>query len=100
MSLLAALSPLLTVAAATAAPCNPIPGWERVLADEKVRIVVLGEMHGTNEMPALFADAVCLTAQARSVVVALEQPSVDQAAVDAFLASDGGDEAKRAFLGA
>lgn len=101
MSMIAALSPLLlATAASSAAPCNPIPGWDQVLAGDEPRVIVLGEVHGSNEVPALFADAVCLTAQTRPVVVAVEQPSVDQAAVDSFIASDGGEEARLAFLGA
>jgi hypothetical protein len=99
MSLLAALSPLVLAAATpVTGQCAPIAGWDQVLGDERSRIVVLGEVHGSNEIPAAFADAVCLTAQSRRVVVAVEQPSVDQAAIDAFMASDGGDGAKNAFL--
>lgn len=101
MSLVAALSPLLLAAAAPAAQsCTPISGWERVLADDAVRFVILGEVHGSNEMPAVFADAVCLTAHDRPVVAALELIELDQPAIDAFMASDGGAEAKRALLGA
>jgi hypothetical protein len=101
MSLFAALSPLpFSVVAAGAGPCNAIPGWDQVLADEATRIVVLGEVHGSNEAPAVVADAACLTAQTRPVVIALEQPSVDQAAIDAFIASDGGEAAREAFLAA
>lgn len=101
MSLLAALSPLLIAAGAPAEPpCAAIAGWEQVLARDSVRFVILGEIHGSNEMPAVFADAVCLTAADRPVVVALEQTSADQAAIDAFMASDGGPDARRAFLGA
>jgi len=99
MGLLAALSPLFFAAATpVAAQCAPIAGWDQVLADERSRIIVLGEMHGSNEIPAVFADAVCLTAQSRRVVVAVEQPSSDQSAVDAFIASDGGEAARSAFL--
>jgi len=99
MSLLAMLSPFLLAAGAPAEPlCADIPGWEQVLADEAVRFVILGEMHGSNELPAVFADAVCLTARDRPVVVALEQTSADQAAIDAFMTSDGGAEARGAFL--
>jgi len=99
MSLFTALVPLLVATAApTEPPCADIPGWEQVLADEAVRFVILGEMHGSNEMPTLFADAVCLTARDRPVVVALEQDAADQAAIDAYLASDGGAEARRALL--
>ena len=101
MSLFAALSPLfLSVAAAGAGSCNAIPGWDQVLADEATRIVVLGEVHGSNEAPAVVADAACLTAQTRPVVVALEQPSLDQPVIDAFIASDGGEAAREAFLAA
>jgi len=100
MGLLLALSPLLLAAAAPATACDPIPGWDQMLAKDEVRFIVIGELHGTNEIPALFADAVCLTAQERQVVVAVEQPSIDQAAIDAFMASDGGEEARREFLDA
>ncbi len=101
MGLLFALSPLL-LAAGTPAPaeCNPIPGYEAVLADPTVRWIVIGEIHGTNEVPEIFADAVCLTARLRPLVVALEQPASDQGAIDEFIASDGGAEARRKFLGA
>ena len=99
MSPFAALSPLLLAAVEPPLPpCNPIPGWDQVLAGDEPGVIVLGEVHGSNEIPALFADAVCLTAQTRRVVVAVEQPSVDQAAVDSFIASDGGQEARLTFL--
>lgn len=101
MNLLAALAPLLmTTAPPTETPCPDIPGWDQVLADEAVRFVILGEIHGSNEMPAVFADAVCLTAADRPVVVAVEQTSADQAAIDTFMASEGGPDARRAFRGA
>lgn len=98
----AALSLALAGPAANAetAPqaCVPIPGWEQVLAREELRWIVIGELHGTAETPAIFADAVCLAAQERRVVVALEVPSTDQPAIDAWLASDGGPAARAAFL--
>lgn len=100
MSLFLGLASLAVAAAAsTGTPCAPISGWEQVVADERTRWVIVGEIHGTNEAPDAFADAVCLTAQARGpIVVALEQPSIAQAAIDSFMASDGGEEARRAFL--
>jgi len=49
-------------------------------------------------MAAIFADAACLTAEAAPVVIAVEWPEIDQTIIDAFIASDGGAEAKRAFL--
>ena len=100
MSLSLGLASLvLAAAASSAAPCAPISGWEGVLTDERVRWVIIGEMHGNNETPAIFADAVCLTSQARkTVVVALELPSREQDAIDRFMASDGGKQAQREFL--
>lgn len=78
--------------------CQAIDGWDSLLAREQVRWIVIGEMHGNTESPAIFADAVCLTAQARPVVVALEMPSMAQPAIDAFIASDGSEDAQAAFL--
>ena len=98
MSLLIASSLLLLAPTPPSDVCAPIPGWEQVLADEQLRWIVIGEVHGSNEVPAIFADAVCLTARSRPVVVALEQPASDQAAINEFVASDGGQEAARAFL--
>lgn len=79
-------------------PCQAIDGWDSLLARDQVRWIVIGEMHGNAESPTIFADAVCLTAQARPVVVALEMPSIAQANIDAFMASDGGEDAEAAFL--
>lgn len=79
-------------------PCKPIPGWNTITSEKKIRWIVLGEMHGTNEMPEIFADAVCLTAQVSPTVVALELPAIDQPRIDAYLKSDGGPKAKQAFF--
>lgn len=99
MSLFLGLSSFVAAAASSGASCTPIAGWEQVLADERARWIVIGEMHGNNETPAIFADAVCLAAQVRGpVVVALELPSREQAAIDRFMASDGGEAARRALL--
>ncbi len=101
MGLLAMLSPLLLASSvATSQTCSPIPGWEQVVARGETRWIVIGEVHGTNEVPELFRDAVCQTAQSRRVVVGVEQPALDQEAIDTFIASDGGDAARRAFLNA
>jgi hypothetical protein len=95
----------LAAVAATAAPsspataCTAIPGWEQVLAKPSLHWIVIGELHGTEETPAIFGDAACLTAQARgAVVVALEMPTTDQSRIDAFIGSDGGSAAQAEFL--
>lgn len=89
---------LIFAASGSAVACRPIPGWDEILANPSARWLVIGETHGNNESPDIFADAVCLTAQVRPVVVAVEHPDADQAAIDAFLASDGGEAAMQAFL--
>lgn len=78
--------------------CEALDGWNELLAEEDARYIVVGEMHGTAETPALFADIVCQTGQQEPVVVALEQPETAQAEIDRFLASDGGEQARELFL--
>lgn len=95
-SILAAV--LLAATVPPSEPCQAIPGWDRVISDKKIRWIVLGEMHGTNEMPEIFADAVCLTSEVRPTIVALELPATDQPLIDAYLKSDSGPEAKQSFL--
>jgi hypothetical protein len=91
---------LLAMAVPDPLQCNAIAGWDQVLAKKEMRYLVLGEMHGTNEMPAIFADAVCLTAKKRPTIVAVELPETDQPLINAWLVSDGGSEAKQALLAA
>jgi hypothetical protein len=95
-----ALAPLaLAAAVPSSVACSPIPGWDQVLADAKAHWIVIGELHGSAETPAIFADAVCLTTQTRGpVVVALEIPAIDQAMIDAFIGSDGGPAARADFF--
>jgi hypothetical protein len=78
--------------------CVPIAGAQQVLADGRVRWLIVGEQHGTNETPAAFIDLVCIAATKRTVAVAVEQPVTQQAAIDAFIASDGSAAARAAFL--
>ncbi len=91
------LSALLAIAAPLTS-CPPLDGFAKVVAARQVRWIVAGEMHGTNEMPAMFANLVCLASQSAPIVVAVEQPEQDQAAIDTYLNSDGSREAEAAFL--
>jgi hypothetical protein len=89
----------LALAALPAAPsCHPIAGWQDMLAKRKPHFIVIGEIHGNAESPTIFADAVCLTAEVTPVIVALELPASEQDAIDRFLASDGGTDARSQFL--
>jgi len=90
----------LLAAAALASPsaCTPIPGAE-VLWKNEIRYVVVGEMHGTTETPAAFADLVCAARDKGPVTVALEFSEGMQPMLDAFMAAES-DEAARAILAA
>lgn len=89
--------PLFAAAAATSV-CSPISGFEDALATTRAKWVVAGETHGTNEMPAMFANLVCLASRSAPVIVAVEQPEEDQTAIDTYINSSGGKEAEAAFL--
>ncbi|WP_313472046.1 hypothetical protein [Brevundimonas sp.] len=90
----------LLAAAALASPfaCTPVPGVEALWKDE-IRYVVVGEMHGTTETPAAFADLVCAARDKGPVTVALEFSESMQPMLDAFMAAES-DQAARAILAA
>lgn len=90
------ISALLALALSPPA-CAPLPGVEAVLASP-ARWIVLGESHGTAESPEAYADLLCHAGAAHPVVAAVEQFESDQPLIDAWIASDGGAEAKAAFL--
>lgn len=82
-----------SAAAAPASACKPLPGATRLWASPRTQFVMFGEIHGAAEIAPLVADAVCLAARRRPVVLALELDETLQPNIDAFLASDGGPEA-------
>ncbi len=65
---------------------------------ERGAVVVFGEMHGTRELPAFVGDVVTELAGRGNVVLALEVPESDTAALTRYLASDGGDAAQGELL--
>lgn len=79
------------------ATCAPIPGSERLWSNPRLRFVVVGEMHGTNETPAIFKDLVCSARDVkRLIVVGVELR--DQAAIDRYLKSTDEENARRELL--
>lgn len=82
---------------ATAPSCPYLPGAELVLADQSKRYVIVGERHGTNEIPILFSGLVCAATSNGPVVVGLEIQTDQQESLDQFMAS-GGDQAARDAL--
>lgn len=66
--------------------CSPVPGAGALWSKPDLRFIVVGEMHGSVETPALFADLVSAAMSGtRPVVVGLERPVEEQADIDRFL---------------
>src|SRR5205823_84666 len=79
--------------------CHGIGGLETLWSRPSLRWIVVGEVHGTAEMPAAFRDIVCNSAAARRpIVVAVERSETEQADIDAFMRSDGQAKARTALL--
>ena len=91
----------MTAASMALAPANgPLPGAETVVSTQSARWILIGEpAHGTNEMPLIAADLVSAAiARKRPIVVALEYAAKNQPSIDAYLRSNGGKPAQKAFL--
>ena len=74
-----------------------IAGAEQLTAP----LVLVGEIHGTSEIPATFGRLICQAAAGRrgeTVLAGLEVLSSAQSAIDVFLASDGSASAAQALL--
>jgi hypothetical protein len=83
-----------------AVACAPDTALPKEL-QEPGSAVLFGEIHGTQELPAFFGEAVCTAASTGlPIEVGFEMPAADQATVDAFLASPGGDADVEALLSA
>ena len=76
--------------------CLEIAGTERLWSQPGLRFVVVGEMHGTTETPAIFADLVCSARRTqRPIVVGVELR--DQDAIDGFMGSGGSNHHEAAI---
>jgi hypothetical protein len=83
----------------TSHSCASIEGAPLLWGRAATRFIIVGEMHGTTEIPAFFGDLVCAAhSSGRPVVVAVEALDSEQASIDQFISSDGGEAAKKAFL--
>ncbi|MEZ4239499.1 MAG: hypothetical protein R3F59_25745 [Myxococcota bacterium] len=100
LALLAACAHQAPVSDATPAapppPATGVPGLDALLVPGAV--VVFGEVHGTRQGPAFVADAVRAAARTGPVLLGLEIERDEQPRIDAFLASDGGAEARDALV--
>lgn len=77
--------------------CPEVPGLAPLL--KPGHVVLLGEMHGTNESPQFLSDALCVALQnGHSVTVGLELPLSETERANAFLESSGDAEAELRLL--
>jgi len=86
-----------------AVPLSPVSCGAGIAGEEQLTalLVVLGEVHGTREIPAAFGHLVCRAAADRhgaTILVGLEIPSSAQSTIDKFLAGNGDAAASEAFL--
>lgn len=64
---------------------------------EKPSLLLIGETHGTREIPAAVGELACLAGAKRPVRIGLELSRADQPRIDRFMASDGGPAARDAL---
>jgi hypothetical protein len=89
-SILVISSSLILASSAIAADCESIPGADTLFRPGVV--VLLGELHGTNESPAAVAKLACgAIAKSLNVTVGLELLVDDQERIDRYMRSSGTD---------
>lgn len=82
-----AICAALSCPAADLSRCSLIPGTDLLWATPGIEFVLVGEMHGTTETPAIFSDLVCSARSTkRPIVVGVERPVEEQEAINIFLA--------------
>ncbi len=87
----------ICVHAETHVACSPIQGAEQLWAKPRLQFIVVGEMHGTNETPAIFKDLVCSARDGkRPIVVGVELR--DQSAIDRYMESSREETARSELL--
>ena len=83
--------------AAAAPACVSIDLPDEFLEGQEVLLV--GDFHGTAEIPAFFAELACAAlGGTRDLIVALELPAEEQGRVDSYLDSAGSEADRRALL--
>lgn len=80
--------------------CTPPPGAASLWEQRELRFVLIGELHGTAETPAVFAELVCaaVTEANKRVLVGLEFPEAARSAFETYLESSGTAEDRTSFL--
>src|ERR1017187_3576344 len=97
--MLGSLFALVSALGAAIPPCGDLPGVNRLWSNSRVRFILAGEIHGTNETPAIFGDLACAAGTSnRPIVVGIEHSVADQEAIDAFMSSSDHEAAVRTVL--
>lgn len=79
------------------AGCGPIGGFNQSI--EPNAVLLVGELHGTDQSPGFVGEFVCTAlSYGYEVTLGLEIPDAESAAVETFLRSDGSDTARDALL--
>ncbi len=70
--------------------CQPPAGYEALTQLDDLRFLVIGELHGTVQTPALFGELVCVLATSgMRILVGLELMVWSEPAIETYLGSDG-----------
>ena len=80
--------------------CRSVEGAEAIFGQSAKRYYIVGERHGTAEIPALFGDLACVASATGPLIVGLEMATAHQLALDAYLSSDGSPGAQAVWRSA
>jgi hypothetical protein len=76
------------------AECGLISGADTLLDEADGRLVLLGELHGTQQAPAFTASLICQgVARGDHTILGLEMSATEQDRLEAYLSSDGSETA-------
>lgn len=79
--------------------CGKLEEVEKLTSDTTHKVIIVGETHGTVEMPAMFADLTChFLKSGRRVLVGLEDNKNSSGAYETYIESSGDDLARKDFL--
>lgn len=89
----------ILAAATSVNPCAPMPGAVEIVDQTRTKWIMLGEMHGTVEMPVAVTDFICSAAERRgTLTIAVEQTTDNQQGISDFIKSSGDAASRAAFF--
>jgi hypothetical protein len=95
------LMPAVVSSLFASSTCGDLPGAASLVSRDRLNYLLVGEYHGTVEMPRVAADLLCAAVQQkRPVVLGLEFTAENQTALEAYVQSDGSVAARERVLAA